>query len=72
MYLLVGGRWLNKPATVITGPGGHCWQMEEWFHTCCKKQCVLISIDWDRSAKNRLPTRNIFFMIRNPSATGSS
>jgi len=50
-YVFTGWWWVAEEATAITGPGGHHWPVEEWSHTCCKKQCVLTSIDWDISAK---------------------
>jgi len=51
-YVCTGWWQVAEQATATTRPGGHHhWQMEEWSHTCCKKQCVLTSIDWDMSAK---------------------
>ncbi len=50
-YVCTGWWRVAEQATAITGSGGHHWQMEERSHVCCKKQCVLTSIDWDTSAK---------------------
>jgi len=50
-YVCTGWWRATEQATAITGSGGHHWQMEERSHVCCKKQCVLTSIDWDTSAK---------------------
>jgi hypothetical protein len=49
-YVLVGGRWLNKPLQ----PPGLVDTIGRWKNGptyAVKKQCVLTSIDWDMSAK---------------------